>query len=146
MKLEDEEETAKAIGMELRISPKWSVEVCREIRGKDLFKAKALLEDFIAMKKAVPVKRYKGGVAHRKGLQRASAGRYPVKTADHILTVLESAQANAEYKGLDPERLYVKHISTQMGRTIRGFRARAYGRATPNDEETTNIQVILEER
>ncbi|MEE8168012.1 MAG: 50S ribosomal protein L22 [Candidatus Hydrothermarchaeales archaeon] len=144
--LEDEEKIAKALGMELRISPKSAVEICRELRGKDLYKAKTLLEDVASLKKPVPLRRYKKGVAHRRGLDKAYAGRYPMKAATHILKVLEGAEANAEYKGLDPESLYIKHISAQRGRIIRGFRPRAHGRATPNDEVTTNLQVVLEER
>lgn len=142
----DEEKIAKAIGRELRISPKSSVEICRAVRKKNVEKAKDFLSEVALMKRPVPMKRFKKGVAHRRGLEKAYAGRYPKKAASQILKVLESAEANAEYKGLDTERLYVRHISTQRGRVIRGIRPRAFGRASPFNEETTNIEVILQER
>jgi large subunit ribosomal protein L22 len=145
-KVEDEEKTAKAIGGELRISPKWSVEICRMVRGKRLDRAKDLLEEVASMKKPVPLRRYKKGVAHRRGLTKAYAGRFPVKAATGILKVLESAEANAEYKGLDTEKLYIRHISAQRGRIIRGILPRAFGRASPHNQTTTNVEVVLEER
>ncbi len=142
----DEEKVARAIGRELRISPKSSVEVCRAMRKKGVEKAKAFLNDVIALEIPVPMKKFKKGVAHRRGLSKAYAGRYPVKAASKILKVLESAEANAEYKGLDTEKLFIKHISTQRGRVIKGIIPRAFGRATPHNEETTNIEVVLQER
>jgi large subunit ribosomal protein L22 len=145
-KPDNEEKTAKAIGGELRISPKWAVEICREIRGKNLQDAKDFLEDVINMKRPVPLKRHKKGVAHRRGLTKAYAGRYPVKAAKKILKVLESAEANAEYKGLDTEKLYIRHIAAQRGRIIRGIIPRAFGRASPHNTLTSNIEVVLEER
>ncbi|MEE8403721.1 MAG: 50S ribosomal protein L22 [Candidatus Hydrothermarchaeaceae archaeon] len=142
----DEEKIAKAIGRELRISPKSSTEICRVVRKKNVDKAKEFLEDVVVMKRPVPMKKFKGGVAHRKGLEKAYAGKYPVKAASQILKVLESAETNAEDKGLDTERLFVKHISTQRGRVIRGTRPRAFGRASAHNEQTTNIEVVLQER
>lgn len=141
-----EEEVAKAIGRELRVSPKSSVEICRAVRKKSVRDAKEFLNDVVTMKRPVPMKKFKLGVAHRRGLEKAYAGRYPVKAASQILKVLESAEANAEYKGLDTERLFVKHISMQRGRIIRGIIPRAFGRASPHNEETTNIEVMLQER
>ncbi len=104
------------------------------------------MNDVIAIEIPVPIKKFKKGVAHRRGLSKAYAGRYPVKAASKILKVLESAEANAEYKGLDTEKLFIKHISTQRGRVIKGIIPRAFGRATPHNEETTNIEVVLQER
>jgi large subunit ribosomal protein L22 len=147
LSVDEEEKIAKAIGRELRISPKSSVEICRAVRKKNVEKAKEFLSEVVDMKKPVPMKRFKKGIAHRRGLEKAAyAGRYPKKAASQILKVLESAEANAEYKGLDTDRLYVRHISTQRGRVIRGIRPRAFGRASPFNEETTNIEVILQER
>lgn len=145
-KLADEERYAKAMGVEVRISPKFSVEICNAIRGKNLEKARAFLEDVIQLRRAVPLKRYNKGVAHRKGLKKTPAGRYPVKAASHILKVLKSAEANAEYNGMDKEKLYIRHISAQRGRVIKGILPRAFGRASPHNTLTSNIQVVLEER
>lgn len=146
VKVEKEKNIAKATGKEIRVSPKHCVEICREVKGKDLKHAKEYLEDVIDMKRAVPFRRYKKKIGHRKGLSKWHAGRYPRKAALRILKVLESAEANAEYKGLNPERLFVRHISAQRGRVIEGFIPRAFGRASPFNTPTTHLQVILEER
>ncbi len=146
IEFENEENIAKLYAREMRISPKWAAEICREIKGKKLAKAEAILMDIAAMKKPLPLKRHKKGVAHKRGLEKANAGRYPVKAATKILAALGNARANAEYKGLDPEKLRVRHIAAQRGRIIRGFMPRAFGRASPYDETTTNIQIVLEEK
>jgi large subunit ribosomal protein L22 len=140
------ERFSRALGREIRMSPKFSMEICREIRGKKLDAARTFLEDVMAMKRPVPLRRFNKGVAHRRGLERAFAGRYPVKAARNILKVLESAEANAEYKGLDTERLYIAHAAAQKGRIIRGIRPRAFGRASPSNTLTTHVEIVLEER
>lgn len=145
-KPENEEKAAKAYGRELRISPKYAVELCRELRGKKLEKAREYLQDIVDMKRPLPLRRYKKGVAHRRGLRKAYAGRYPVKVAEHVTKLLNSAEANAEYNGLDKEKLYIRHISANKGRIIKGFLPRAFGRATPHNRHTANVQVVLEEK
>ena len=146
IKLEDETKIAKAYGKELKISPKYSVEVCRELKGKKVKEAIEYLEKVIALKQPVPLKRYNKKVPHKGNLVKACAGRYPVKVAKHILKVIRSAISNARYKGLDEEKLFIKHICATRGRIIKGYIPRAFGRATPFNEQTTNIQVVLEER
>jgi large subunit ribosomal protein L22 len=138
------ENIAKAIGREMHISPKHSMEVCRMIRGKKLEKAKEMLEGVIAKTRAVPFKRHHRCMGHRKG-KGFGPGRYPVKAAGAILKIIESAEANAEYSGLDTESLVIRHISAYKGRTISGWMPRAHGRSSPKDTETVNIEVILEE-
>lgn len=139
--------TVKATGKEMRISFKDSVEICTVLRGKRLAYAKDMLNKVITMKKAVPYRRFNGGLAHRKGLTGVTpAGAYPQKASTYILKLLENAEANAEFKGLDPERLFIKHIQAKQGRVIRGFIPRAMGRATPHNTTTTHIEVWLDER
>jgi large subunit ribosomal protein L22 len=142
----DEAKTVRATGKEMRISFKDSVEICREIRGKRLSFAKNFLSEVIELKRAVPYRRYKKGLAHRRGLSKAYAGAYPQKAASHVLKLLENSEANAEFKGLDSERLFLKHIQAKRGRVIKGFIARAMGRATPHNTTTTHIEVWLDER
>ena len=138
----DPEKTAKAYGFELHCSPKASMNIAREIRGMKLQDAKKYLEEVINLKRAVPFKRYNKTISHKKGI---GPGRYPQKAAKCILKVLENAENNAEYKGLDPKSMVIKHISAYRGREIKGYMPRAFGRATPKNEQTTNVEVILEE-
>ncbi len=143
---EDTENTAKAMGKELRISPKHSVEICKFIKGKQVDVAKRMLTEVIELKRHVPMKRHNKKVGHRKGKFKWDAGRFPKKAASHILKIIESAEANAVYKGLDQDRLFIKYAATHRGRVIRGFKPRAYGRATPWNTSTTNVEIVLEER
>ena len=144
-KEEDKAKSAKAVGNSLQISPKHAVELCRELRGKKLDVAKSYLENVINMDQPVPFKRHNKQVGHRKGLKGWPTGRYPVKAATQILKVLENAEANAEYKGLDTENLKIQHISSHRGRIRRGFRPRAFGRASPFNTPTTHVQIVLGE-
>lgn len=135
--------TAKASGRELRISPKAAREVCAAIKGMMLDDAKEYLRQLIAGKKPVPFKRYSKKLPHRRGLQ--GAGRYPVKAARRILEVLESAEANADYKGLDLESLKVAHAAAYPGAKIRRYIPRAFGRATPRFETLCHVEIVLEQ-
>jgi large subunit ribosomal protein L22 len=137
-----EEGTAKAIGRELHVSPKKSMELCKAIKGKSASEAKKYLEDVIALKRAVPFHRFKRDVPHRKG-KGLMAGRYPRNAAKAILETLEHAEHNAEYKGLDPNSMYIYHIAAHRGRVTKGRMPRAFGRATPCDTHTTNLEVVL---
>jgi len=131
--------------MELHISPKHAREICRTLRGMKADSARSYLEDVIALKRPVPFKRYRRNVAHRHGLVGADAGRYPEKAAKEVLVVLENALANAEYKGLESEKMRIYHAGTLKGRTIRGWMPRAMGRATPKNTETVSVEMILTE-
>jgi len=103
------------------------------------------LEDVIALKKAVPFKRYRRNVAHKHGLVGWDAGRYPEKAARAILEVLKNASGNAEYKGMEPDKMRIYHAGTLRGRLIRGWMPRAMGRATPKNTETVSIEMVLRE-
>ncbi len=138
-----EEPCARAMGKELRISPKDAVEICREIRGLRLREAQAYLQEVAEGKRAVPYRRHRKKVPHHRGTK--GAGAYPVKAAKAILQVLKNAEANAIYKGLDVERLRVVHASACKGITIPGILPRAFGRATPYNKPLTNVQIILKE-
>jgi large subunit ribosomal protein L22 len=139
----DPEATAKAIGRELDISPKASVEVCREVRGMMVEDAASRLEDIISMKTPVSYRRYNRQVGHKKG-KKFGAGRYPKKTAKAILDVIKHAQHNAEYKGLDSENMRLVYISASKGMKVEGFIPRAHGRSSSFDHERVNIEVVLE--
>lgn len=139
------ETTSKAMGYELRVSPKHAREIANTIKGMKTADAKKFLEDVITLKKAVPFKRYKREVGHRRGLKGWDAGRFPQKAASAILEIIKNAEANAEYKGLESERMKIKHISTKTGMVRRSIFPRAYGRATPKRRESVTVEIVLEE-
>jgi len=131
--------------MELHISPKAAREICRTLRGMRANLARDYLEDVIALKRAVPFKRYARNVAHKHGLVGSDAGRFPQKAAKAVLVVLDNALANAEYKGMESDKMRILHAGTKKGRTIRGWMPRAMGRATPKNTETVSVEMILSE-
>jgi len=133
------------MGMELHISPKHAREICRTLRGMRANAARAFLEDVIALKRPVRFKRYRRNVAHRHNLVGWDAGRYPEKAARAVLAVLDNALANAEYKGMEAERMRILHAGTKKGRTIQGWMPRAMGRATPKNTETVSVEMVLTE-
>ena len=141
----DPDRTAIASGRDLRISPKAAREICNYIRGMNLQKAKEVLREVIELKRAIPYRRHKKKIPHRKGLQGFYAGRYPVKAAEAILKVLEAVEANAEFKGLYTDRLRIVHIAAQRGPVIKKYIPRSFGRASPHFERLTHIEVAVEE-
>ena len=137
--------SSRAMGMELHISPKHAYEICRTLKGMRANLARAYLEDVIALKRAIPFKRYRRNVAHRHGAVGWDAGRFPEKAAKAVLIVLDNALANAEYKGMESEKMRIFHAGTKKGRTIRGWMPRAMGRATPKNTETVSVEMVLTE-
>lgn len=137
----DPEKTSKAMGKELHISRKHAHEIATAIKGKKVNEARRFLEDVVQLRKAVPFKRYKRKVPHKRGM---CAGRYPQKAAREFLKVLKNAESNAFYKGLDPENMRIIHIATKKGHTFMGMFPRAMGRATPKRHETVSVEMVLE--
>jgi large subunit ribosomal protein L22 len=142
----DPEKTVKASGREVRVSHKSAREVCKTIKGMMLTQAKQYLRDVLDKKRAVPFTRFKKKAGHRHGLEKAYAGRYPVKAAKQILKVIEGAEANAEYKGLDTDRLRIIHASAYPGMKIKRFTPRAHGRSSPKIQTLCHIEIALEEQ
>jgi large subunit ribosomal protein L22 len=134
---------ARARAVELPISPKKTYEVMNAIRGLSVEKARTVLEEAIALKRAIPFRRYNQETAHHPG---TGPGRYAVKVARSILQVLENAEGNAEYEGLDADRLFVKVAASGRGRIRSASMPRAHGHATAWNEQTTNVEIILGER
>jgi large subunit ribosomal protein L22 len=140
------EKTAKASGRELKISHKAAREVCKAIKGMMLNDAKQYLRDVTAKKKAIPYTRYNKKLPHRHGLIKTFAGRYPIKASQQILGVLESAQSNAENKGLDVDRLRIMHAAAYQGIKLKRYTPRAHGRASPKYDTTTHVEIVLDEK
>ena len=133
----EEEKTAKASGLDLSISTKKSVEICRTIRGKALKDAKSFLEKVIKKEMAVQMKRYLRDTPHRKGI---GPGKYPIKTAEGILRLLKNGEANADNLGLDVNNLVILHISAH-----KATKAWHYGRKKRRKMKRTHIEIVLKE-
>ena len=106
----DPDTSAKALGKELPISPKLAREVCGMIRGMKVDKAIKALEDVMALKRPVPLKRYNKRVSHKQGV---GPGRYPEKAAEAILKVIQTigtADGKTAIKNLCPPEVTYQEI------------------------------------
>ena len=138
----DPEKTSRATGSEISVSPKHCREVCKMLTGMKVEDAKKYLQGVIDIKTPVPYTRFKMFLNPKP---KVGPARYPKKAAKEILRVLESAQSNAEYKGLESDNMRVKLAAAHRGRIEKSYMPRAQGRSSPWNEQTTNIEIILEE-
>jgi large subunit ribosomal protein L22 len=138
----DPDRAVKCSGRELKISPKASTEICRKLRGMRLDSAKDLLEGVTKKKRAIAFRRYHKEVPHRSLDEGWYAGRYPVKAAKAFLFLLEELESNAEYKGLDVDRLRIVHAASQRGMKTQRVISRAHGRATPYRDTLVHIELM----
>jgi large subunit ribosomal protein L22 len=131
-------EGARALGRDLPISMKHSVEVCRFIRGKKVILAKKMLQEVIVKERAVPYLKFTLDLGHKKGM---AAGRYPVRTAEEILKIVESAEKNAQFKGMNVSKLVIAHsVAHKASEPFHGGRHR--GRTM----KRAHVEIILQER
>ncbi len=133
------ENTAKAVGIGMTLSTKQAIELCRAVRSKELDKAKTFLQKVIRKEAAVPYTRFNKGVGHRRG--KMAAGRYPGKAAAMLLKLLESAEANAQLRGLDTSSLLISSIIPNQGNRIR-----KPGRQRSRLTKSTHIEVVVKEQ
>ena len=73
------------------------------------------------------------------------AGRYPQKAATEILKLLDNLESNAEYKGMDLDRLKIINAVVHKGRILKRFIPRAMGRATPKNDVLTHVELVAQE-
>ena len=130
--------SAKAMGRDLPISPKVSIEICNFIRGRELENAMSVLKRVQEKIEAIPYKRFPNGAGHKPGKSMA-AGRYPIKASTEFLKLLDNAKANASNQGLTGT-LKITHIAAN--RANEPFRQRAKERVT---FKRTHVEVILTE-
>lgn len=140
LKVQNEAKVAKGVGKDVNISFKKAVAVCDSVREKNLTEAIALLEKVIALEQAIPFRKYNKGVSHRTGVGIA---KYPKKAASEVLKVLKNVQSNADYKGLDGERL--KIISVQVNKGQSRKRRKPKGRWKAWKTQYVCIQAIAKE-
>jgi large subunit ribosomal protein L22 len=140
-----EESIARGKANELPISPKHAIEIANFARHRRATEVIDYLNQVVEGKKAIPFRRFRRDISHRRGLDGWYAGRYPKKASLAYLRLLHSVRKNAEYVGLDPEKLLIVHIAANRGRAQKAFFPRAMGRATPKRRETVNIELVVRE-
>ena len=134
----DKERMARSSGRAISISTKQSIEVCSRIRGKSLRVAKRLLDDAASLKKPITFTRFTGDHGHKK---KQGPARYAKKTCQEMMKLLESAESNAQFKGLNTKGLVVAYIKAD-----KAGNSWHYGRKRRRAMKRTNIELVLEEK
>lgn len=84
-----------------------------------------------------------------KGIREARAILvYTDKVAtEHIIKLLDSAVANAvNNNGMSEDSLYVAYANASEGVTLKRFRPRGKGSASPINKRTSNIEIVVKAR
>ena len=109
--------SAKATAKTVRIAARKARLVIDLIRGRDVAEALAILEFT------------------------------PNGAAEVVSKVLKSAIANAEHNfDLDAQNLYVSEAYVNEGPTLKRFRPRAKGSASPINKRTSHVTVVVSEK
>lgn len=138
MKKYDKENMARVVGRSLPISTKFSVEICNFVRNKNTSEAKEILQRVIEGKQAIPFKRFKRELSHKRKIGPA---RYPKKIAVEIIKLLETVEANTQFKGISTSDLYITHICAHLA-----SRPWRYGRQRRRKAKRTHIEIIVQEK
>ena len=129
---------------EKTISHKHAREIAVAIKGMSIEKARDYLQDVVELKRAVAFRRYNNEVGHKSDTGIMS-GRYPQKAANEFIKLLDNLESNAEYRGMDLDRLRIVNATVHKGRKIERFIPRAMGRATPKIDILTHVELVAQE-
>ena len=139
---------AKAKGNDMRIHFKNTYEVADAIRGMQLEKAQRYLQDVIEHKQCIPFRKYAATAGRTAQAHpfNVTQGRWPKKSCEHLLDLLENARANADAKGLDLKKTYITHI--QVNRAPKGRRRsfKAHGRIKDWCSSNCHVELFVTEK
>ena len=110
---------AIAHGLNLPISKKHSMFICKFIKNKRIDDAISDLTQVIDFKKAVP---FKGEIPHRKG---GFVGRYPINASGYFVNLLKSLKGNVIVNGLELEKTKICLASASWARRPARSRGRS---------------------
>jgi len=119
----EKEKSARVYGRGLAISRKSSVLVCKKVTGMRSDKAKQLLNNMINQKQSLD-------------------GKFYTNISKEMISLINSAEKNAEDKGLDTEKLHI-HASAHKGFGF--FKPRGWKRKKKK-KKTANLQIVLVQR
>ena len=134
----------RAAVREKQISHKHAREIAVQIKGLSIEKARDYLQSVVNKQRAVPFRRYKNQVGHKSD-PGVMSGRYPEKSATEFIKLLDNLESNAEYKGMDLDRLKIINATVHKGVIIKRFTPRAFGRASPKNNVLTHIELVAKE-
>merc|ERR1712200_284306 len=140
--------SAKAKGTNLRVHFKNTRETAQAIKSMPLHRATKYLKNVIAHKEIVPFRRFMGGVGRhaQANVHGTAQGRWPLKSCQFLLHLLKNAESNAEFKGLDTEKITISHTSIHRAPKMRRRTYRAHGRLNPYMSTPCHVQIMAEEK
>merc|ERR1712046_358852 len=137
-------------GSNLRVHFKNTRETCLAIKGMNLRKAQSYLQHVVEHKEAIAFRRFCGGVGRTSQAKNAGStngqARWPKKSAEFVLNLLSNAEANAELKSLDTDKLFISHIQVNRAQQQRRRTYRAHGRINPYMSSPCHVEVILSQK
>ena len=146
-KVGKESKTARAMTTNANISLKYSTEICNQIKGKYVNATITWMEKIINHEEYLPLKRYNTKVAHRKGesKQGVKSGKYPEKTLKIFLDLLNSVKNNADFKGLDVEKINIIHAFASKGVSRVTYQSKGKISGKARKRNATHIEIIVSE-
>ena len=126
------------------ISHKHAREIAVAIKGLSIEKARDYLQAVVNKERAIAYRRFNNQVGHRSD-PGMMAGRYPQKSAKEFIKVLDNLESNAEYKGMDLDRLKIINATVHKGVIVKRFTPRAMGRASPKNNILTHVELVAQE-
>jgi large subunit ribosomal protein L22 len=142
----DKNKHVRASLRETDISHKHAREIALAIKGLSIERARNILDQAIEKKVAVPYRRYHNEVAHRSNIRDGFfSGRFPKKASAEFLRLLDNLESNAEYKGMDLDRLEIVSCVIHKGTKLKRFIPRAMGRSSPKVDTLTHVEIVARE-
>lgn len=132
----------------MRVHFKNTHETAAAIKKMSLVRAKNFLKAVICKKECVPFKRFNGGVGRcgQAKAHKTTQGRWPKKSAEVLLELLKNAESNADYIGLDVEKMVIGHVQVNQAPYLRRRTYRAHGRINPYMTSPCHLEMWLCEK
>lgn len=144
----DPANSVKAALHDVKVSFKNTRETCSTLRGRSFENCVQYLNNVIAKKECVPMRRYCSGV-HATPQARAFSGkvecvkgRWPASSCKTMIRIMDNIKANALQKNIDVKDLVIKMVSVNRARIIPGRCFRAHGRVNAFNKSPCHIQMV----
>ena len=126
-----------AKSLNVPVSTKHCIEIAKAIRYRSTDYAKKYLGEVVALRRAVPFKTYKHNVGHKAGM---ASGRFPEKAARQFIKLVQSVEANAQFKGLNTTDLKIVKMTANLAPIPSG------GGRLRHKTKRTHLEIIVRER
>lgn len=164
--IHDPSKAVKARLDNAKVSFKKTREASSTLRKRKVVDAIEYLKNVISKTECVPFRRYNGGCKHTHQARKFSIpsrvvvnedgekefkrgfvqtkGRWPKKSAQFLIDLLENIKENANARNIDPSELVITHVRVTKAPKIYGRTFRAHGRVNPFNKSPCHIQMVAE--